>query len=86
MKVNIPDDDSRQLSQLLRGAEKTRAKARGQPVRISAVAWVRGAIAAARKDKDLARRIAEQIPDTRHGGARPGAGRPRGSTSSQEEM
>lgn len=77
MKVNIPEGDARHLVQLVRRAEKLRGKARGQPARISAVAWVRGAIAAAKGDEEIARRIAEQIPETHHGGARPGAGRPR---------
>ena len=63
MRITIPDDDAQKLDKL-----------KGP---LSGSAWMRGAVNAADEDAEIAQLIYGAAPEMNHGGARPGAGRPR---------
>lgn len=65
MRIEIDAEYAARLTRLTEAVEMSRAL------------WVRGAIRAAEADPDLARQIADSAPESEHGGARPGAGRPK---------
>lgn len=88
MRTSLSGDDAQKLNQLKDDAEQSRSAEAGREVKISASAWVRGAVQVAADDKDVADRIAEAAPETRatgHGGRRPGAGRPPGRQRNQQQ-
>lgn len=78
MRISLPDDDARKLGELKKTAERTKGS------RVSRSAWLRGAVRVAGDDEEIARKIADAAPETGHGGARPGAGRPRGAHEQEE--
>lgn len=79
MAIRLPDDETEQLAQLTGAAREITGRA------VSASAWFRGAVRLAAEDDSVARRIVEHLPETGRGGARKGAGRPKGSQSGQAE-
>lgn len=64
MQIELDDAHAARLTRLARDAQLSRAR------------WVRAAVVAADEDPELAERIVQSAPPSRHGGARPGAGRP----------
>lgn len=74
MRIRLPADDEKRLNQLTEAASSATGRA------VSGSSWLRGAVQVALSDEAVASRIAAAVPETNHGGPRPGAGRPKGST------
>lgn len=72
--IALYPDDSARFEALLTASGLTRS------------GWVRGAIRAAAADSEIAAAIAEVGDKTAHGGARPGAGRPRKASDADESV